>query len=76
MGGPIFKIGLEVVLEDVGRQKIAVIKAIRELLNLGLKEAKDLVESTPQTLMTQVTLDNASRVKQELENMGAQVTIR
>ncbi len=53
-----------------------MIKAIRELLNLGLKEAKDLVESTPQTLMTQVTLDNASRVKQELENMGAQVTIR
>jgi len=70
------KIGLEVILEDGGPLKIAVIKIVKDLTNMGLKEAKDLVEGAPQTLMTQVTLDIANQGKQQLERAGAVVSLR
>ena len=70
------KTGLDVVLEDGGKLKIAVIKVVRELTNSGLREAKDLVEGAPQTVIRQVTLEEANKAKQQLESKGATVSIR
>lgn len=66
-----------VVLDDAGSQKIAVIKEVRALNSaLGLKEAKDLVDGTPATLLENVKKDVADKAKAALEAAGAKVTIK
>lgn len=64
------------ILKDVGAKKIEVIKAVRQLTNLGLKEAKDLVEGAPQTVLEAVTKDAANEGKGVLEAAGATVEIK
>jgi len=65
-----------VVLKEVGANKINVIKAAREITSLGLKEAKDLVESAPTAVREAVTKDEATVIKEKLEAAGATVEIR
>ena len=65
-----------VVLSDVGDKKINVIKAVREVTSLGLKEAKDLVEGAPQTIKEGVSKDEADKIKKAFEEAGAKVTIK
>jgi len=69
------KIEFNVVLKEIGPNKINVIKSVRELTTLGLKEAKDLVEGAPQTIREGVTKEEASEVKEKLEAAGAVVSI-
>lgn len=64
-----------VVLKDFGANKIAVIKAVRELTPLGLKEAKDLVESAPTNVKEAVSQDDANESKSKLEAAGAVVEL-
>ncbi len=66
----------DVILEDGGAQKIAVIKEVRALTNLGLKEAKDLVEGAPQPVLEKVKKDAAEAAKAQLEGAGAKVTLK
>ena len=66
----------DVILEDGGAQKIAVIKEVRALTNLGLKEAKDLVEAAPQPVLEKVKKDAAEAAKATLEGAGAKVTLK
>lgn len=66
----------DVVLADVGPKKINVIKAVRALTNLGLKEAKEVVEGAPSTLMEAVTKEAADDAKAKLEAEGAKVDIK
>ncbi len=66
----------DAVLTDVGANKILVIKAVRELTGLGLKEAKDLVESAPKPILEKVTKDAADKAKEALEGAGATVTVK
>ena len=66
----------DVILEDGGAQKIAVIKEVRALTNLGLKEAKDLVEGAPQPVLEKVKKDAAEAAKATLEGAGAKVTVK
>jgi large subunit ribosomal protein L7/L12 len=70
------KTEFSVILKDIGANKISVIKAVRELTTLGLKESKDLVESAPQTVREGVTKDEATAMKQKLEAAGAAVEIK
>ena len=65
----------DIILEDSGKNKIAVIKVIRELTDLDLKEAKYLVESTPTVLKTKVVKAVAEDIKKQIEEVGAKVTI-
>ena len=65
-----------VVLTEIGEKKINVIKAVREVTSLGLKEAKDLVEGTPQTVKDGVSKDEAAKIKKVFEDAGAKVTIK
>lgn len=65
-----------VVLKDVGPKKIEVIKVVRSLTNLGLKEAKDLVEGAPSNVMEDVGKDAANDAKSKLEEAGAVVEIK
>jgi large subunit ribosomal protein L7/L12 len=65
-----------VVLSSVGEKKINVIKAVREVTSLGLKEAKDLVEGAPQTVKEGVSKDEAAKIKKVFEDAGATVTIK
>jgi len=65
----------DVVLKDIGAKKIAVIKAVRELTPLGLKEAKDLVEAAPKAVLEAVTKDDAEAAKAKLEEAGATVDV-
>ena len=65
-----------VVLSEVGDKKINVIKAVREVTSLGLKEAKDLVEGAPQTVKEGVSKDEAAKIKKVFEDAGAKVTIK
>ena len=65
-----------VTLKDIGANKISVIKAVRELTTLGLKEAKDLVEGAPATVREGVNKDEAATIKQKLEAAGATVEIK
>ena len=65
-----------VVLTDVGAQKIQVIKEIRGLTSLGLKEAKDLVESAPKPVKEGVPKEEAEEIKKKLEGAGAKVEIK
>jgi large subunit ribosomal protein L7/L12 len=66
----------DVILEDGGAQKIAVIKEVRALTNLGLKEAKDLVEAAPKAVLEKVKKDAAEAAKATLEGAGAKVSIK
>jgi large subunit ribosomal protein L7/L12 len=65
-----------VVLTEVGDKKINVIKAVREVTSLGLKEAKDLVEGAPQTVKEGVSKDEAEKIKKAFEEAGAKVTVK
>jgi large subunit ribosomal protein L7/L12 len=65
-----------VVLESAGDKKINVIKAVREVTSLGLKEAKDLVEGAPQTVKEGVSKDEAAKIKKAFEEAGAKVTVK
>ena len=66
----------DVVLEDAGEKKIQVIKEVRSLTNLGLKEAKDLVESTPKAVLEKVNKEAADKAKEALEAAGAKVAVK
>ena len=66
----------DVVLEAAGDKKIQVIKEVRALTSLGLKEAKDLVESTPKAVLEKVDKDAAEKAKAALEGAGATVTLK
>ncbi len=70
------KTEFEVVLKVIGDKKINVIKAVREVTNLGLKEAKDLVEAAPKTVKEGVSKDEAEQIKKKFEDAGAQVEIK
>lgn len=65
-----------VILKDAGKEKIKVIKEVRGITSLGLKEAKDLVESAPKELVTDVPKEEAEKVKKQLEEVGAVVEIK
>ena len=66
----------DVVLEGVGDKKIQVIKVVREVTSLGLKEAKELVDNAPGTVKEQVSKDEAEQVKAKLEEVGAAVALK
>jgi large subunit ribosomal protein L7/L12 len=66
----------DVVLAEAGAQKIAVIKEIRAITGLGLKEAKDLVEGAPKTVKEGVSKDEAATLQKQLEAAGAKVTVK
>lgn len=65
-----------VTLKDIGANKISVIKAVRELTTLGLKEAKDLVESAPAAVREGINKEEATTIKQKLEAAGATAEIK
>ncbi|MBI5959419.1 MAG: 50S ribosomal protein L7/L12 [Chloroflexi bacterium] len=65
-----------VVLKDIGPKKIEVIKVVRQLTNLGLKEAKDLVEGAPSNVMEAVTKEAAADAKSKLEEAGAVIEVK
>jgi large subunit ribosomal protein L7/L12 len=64
------------VLEDAGAQKIAVIKEVRTFTGLGLKEAKDLVDGAPSTVLEKVNKETADKAKAAFEAAGAKVTVK
>jgi len=66
----------DVVLTDFGSQKIKVIKEVRAVTGLGLKEAKDLVEGAPATVKEAVSKDEAEKIKEQIEKVGAKVEIK
>ena len=70
------KTEFEVVLKEVGEKKINVIKVVREVTSLGLKEAKDLVDGAPKTVKEAVTKDEAEAIKKKFEAEGAKVEIK
>ncbi|MBP05913.1 MAG: 50S ribosomal protein L7/L12 [Dehalococcoidia bacterium] len=69
------KTEFDVTLKDVGANKIAVIKAVREVTSLGLKEAKDLVESAPKPIKEGVSKEESDEIKTKIEASGASVEI-
>ena len=70
------KTSFDVVLTDAGDKKIGVIKEVRGLTSLGLKEAKDLVESAPKAVLEGVSKDEAEKAKEALEGAGATVELK
>jgi large subunit ribosomal protein L7/L12 len=70
------KTEFSVILKDIGANKINVIKAVRELTNLGLKESKDLVEGAPKAIKENVNKDDAAAAKAKLEAAGATVEVK
>ena len=66
----------DVILEDAGDKKIQVIKEVRSLTSLGLKEAKDLVDGTPATVLEKANKETAEKAKAALEGAGATVTVK
>lgn len=70
------KTEFDVVLVGVGDKKIQVIKVVRELTGLGLKEAKDLVDGAPKTVKEGVSKDEAEKVKAKLEEQGASIEVK
>ena len=66
----------DVILADAGANKINVIKEVRAITNLGLKEAKDLVEGAPKPVKEGVKKDEADAIKKKLEDAGAKVTVK
>ena len=70
------KTEFDVVLKSAGSEKIKVIKVVREITGLGLKEAKEAVEGTPKTLKEGVSKEDAQKIKEQLEKVGAVVEIK
>jgi|SRR4051812_21647680 len=70
------KTEFNVILTDAGDKKINVIKEVRAITGLGLKEAKDLVEATPKAVKEGVSKDEAEKIKKQLEEAGAKVDIK
>lgn len=70
------KTSFDVILASAGEKKIQVIKVVRELTGLGLKEAKDLVDGAPKPLKTGVTKEEAESIKAKLEEQGAKVEVK
>ena len=70
------KTEFDVILKDAGAKKIQVIKVVRELTSLGLKEAKDLVDNPPKAVKEGVSKDEANQVKAKLEEQGATVEVK
>ena len=70
------KTEFDVVLESAGDKKIQVIKEVRALTSLGLKEAKDLVEGAPKVVLERVNKDAAEKAKEQLESAGAAVSLK
>lgn len=66
----------DVILASVGEKKINVIKTVREITNLGLKEAKDLVDSAPKAIVEKVSKEEAENTKKKLEDAGATVEFK
>ncbi len=75
-GGAEEKTSFDVVLENCGDKKIQVIKVVRAITNLGLKEAKALVEEAPKPIKEGVSKDEAEDVKKQLEDVGATIAIK
>ncbi len=70
------KTAFDVILKDAGGQKLAIVKLVKDLTGLGLKEAKDLVDGAPKELKTGVAKDEAEALKKQLEEAGAVVEIK
>jgi large subunit ribosomal protein L7/L12 len=70
------KTEFDVMLKDAGGKKIQVIKVVREITGLGLKEAKDMVDGAPQTVKSGVSKDEAAQIKAKLEEQGATVEVK
>ena len=70
------KTEFDVMLKDAGAKKIQVIKVVREITGLGLKEAKDMVDGAPQTVKAGVSKDEAAQIKAKLEEQGATVEVK
>ena len=75
-GAPEEKTEFTVVLTEVGANKINVIKAVREVTSLGLKEAKDLVDGAPKTVKEGVNKEEAATIKKKFEDAGAKVEVK
>jgi len=75
-GGEEAKTSFDAVLESVGDKKIQVIKVVRAITSLGLKEAKELVEGAPKPVKEGVAKDEAEDIKKQLEDVGASVAIK
>jgi len=70
------QVEFDAVLTGFGDKKIQVIKAVREVTNLGLKEAKDLVEGVPQTVKEKISKEEADKIKQKVEEAGGTVEVK
>jgi len=70
------KTEFQAILTDVGEKKIQVIKVVRELTGLGLKEAKDLVDGAPKTIKEGISKADADNIKKKVEEVGAKVEIK
>ena len=70
------KTEFDVILKDAGAKKIQVIKVVREITSLGLKEAKDLVDNPPKAVKEAVSKDEANQIKAKLEEQGATVEVK
>lgn len=70
------KTEFDVILADVGGNKIAVIKEVRAITGLGLKDAKDLVDGAPKAIKSGVSKDEAAKIKEQVEKAGAKVEIK
>jgi len=70
------KTEFDVILKDIGAQKIQVIKVVRAITGLGLKEAKELVESAPKPVKEGVSKEEAEKIKKQLEEVGASVELK
>lgn len=70
------KTAFDVILKEAGANKLAIVKLVKELTSLGLKEAKELVDGAPKTLKEGVSKDEAEALKKQLEEAGAQVEVK
>ena len=70
------KTSFDVILKSAGAQKLAVVKLVKELTSLGLKEAKELVDSAPKAIKEGVSKDEATALKTQLEEAGAEVEVK
>ena len=70
------KTEFDVILESVGEKRVSVIKTVRSLTNLGLKESKELVESAPKAILENAKKEDAEAAKKQLEEAGAEVTLK
>lgn len=70
------KTDFDIVLKNVGAKKINVIKVVREVTDLGLKEAKEVVDKAPATVKTGVSKDEAAEIKKKFEEVGAEIEIK